>query len=30
VDGIVVIVRPLVGAMGEAAIGGEQFRYVPK
>ena len=30
VDGIAVIVRSLAGAMAEAAIGGEQFKYVPK
>ena len=30
VDGVAVMVRPLTGAMAEAAIGGEQFRYVPK
>jgi hypothetical protein len=30
VDGVLVIVRPLAGAMAEAAIGGQQFRYVPK
>ena len=30
VEGTVVIVRSLTGAMAEAAIGGEQFKYVPK
>ena len=30
VDGVLVIVQPLAGAMAEAAIGGQQFRYVPK
>jgi lipid-binding SYLF domain-containing protein len=30
VDGLVIVVRPLAGAMAEAAIGGEQLRYVPK
>lgn len=30
VDGVAVIVRPIEGAMAEAAVGGQQFRYVPK
>jgi lipid-binding SYLF domain-containing protein len=30
VDGVAVIVRPIEGAMAEAAAGGQQFRYVPK
>lgn len=30
VDGVAVIVRPLAGAMAEAAVGGQQFKYVPK
>jgi lipid-binding SYLF domain-containing protein len=30
VHGVAVIVQPLTGAMAEAAIGGQQFRYVPK
>lgn len=30
VDGVAVVVRPLAGAMAEAAIGGQQFKYVPK
>ena len=30
VDGIAVIVRPIGGAMAEAAVGGQQVTYVPK
>jgi lipid-binding SYLF domain-containing protein len=30
VDGVAVVVRPIEGAMAEAAVGGQQFRYVPK
>jgi lipid-binding SYLF domain-containing protein len=30
VDGVTVIVRPLAGAMAEASVGGQQFKYVPK
>lgn len=30
VDGVAVVVRPVDGAMAEAAVGGQQFRYVPK
>jgi lipid-binding SYLF domain-containing protein len=30
VDGVAVIVRPIEGAMAEAAVAGQQFRYVPK
>ena len=30
VEGIGVIVRPMAGAMAEAAIGGQQLTYVPK
>ena len=30
VDGVAVIVRPIEGAMAEAAVGGQQFRYIPK
>jgi lipid-binding SYLF domain-containing protein len=30
VDGVAVVVKPLAGAMAEAAIGGQQFKYVPK
>jgi len=30
VDGVAVIVRPIEGVMAEAAVGGQQFRYVPK
>lgn len=30
VDGVAVIVRPIVGAMAEASVGGQQFTYVPK
>ena len=28
--GVAVIVRPIEGAMAEAAVGGQEFRYVPK
>ena len=30
IDGIAVIVQPITGAMAEATIGGQQFKYVPK
>jgi lipid-binding SYLF domain-containing protein len=30
VDGIAVVVRPITGAMAEATIGGQQFKYVPR
>lgn len=30
VDGVAVIVRPIEGAMAEAAVAGQQFRYLPK
>ena len=30
VDGVAVIVRPIGGAMAEAAVGGQQVTYVPK
>jgi lipid-binding SYLF domain-containing protein len=30
VDGLVVIVQPIEGAMAEAAVAGQQFRYAPK
>jgi len=30
VDGVTVIVRPLAGAMAEASVGGQQFKYVPR
>lgn len=30
VDGVAVIVRPLAGAMAEAAVGGQQFKFFPK
>jgi lipid-binding SYLF domain-containing protein len=30
VDGVTAIVRPLAGAMAEASVGGQQFKYVPK
>lgn len=30
VDGMMVIVRPITGAMAEATIGGQQLRYAPK
>ena len=30
IDGIAVVVRPITGAMAEATIGGQQFKYVPK
>jgi lipid-binding SYLF domain-containing protein len=30
VDGVAVIVRPLAGAMAEAAVGGQQFKFIPK
>jgi lipid-binding SYLF domain-containing protein len=30
VDGVAVIVRPIEGVMAEAAVAGQQFRYVPK
>lgn len=30
IEGIVVVVRPITGAMAEATIGGQQFKYVPK
>jgi hypothetical protein len=25
-----VVIRPMTGAMAEATIGGQQFKYVPK
>lgn len=30
VDGVAVFVRPITGAMAEAALGGQKFTYVPK
>ena len=30
VDGVAVIVRPIEGAMAEAVVGGQQFKYVAK
>src|SRR5262249_43612325 len=30
IDGIVVVIAPLAGAMAQAAIGGQQITYVPK
>ena len=30
IEGIAVIVQPITGAMAEATIGGQQFKYVPK
>ena len=30
VDGVAVFVRPITGAMAEAAIGGQRITYVPK
>jgi len=30
VDGVVVFVRPLAGAMAEASVGGQKIKYVPK
>ena len=30
IDGIAVVVRPITGAMAEATVGGQQFKYVPK
>lgn len=30
IDGIAVIVRPITGAMAEATVGGQQFKYIPK
>jgi hypothetical protein len=30
IDGIVVVVTPLAGAIAQAAIGGQQITYVPK
>lgn len=30
IEGIAVVVRPITGAMAEATIGGQQFKYVPK
>jgi lipid-binding SYLF domain-containing protein len=30
IDGIVVVITPLAGAMAQAAIGGQQITYVPK
>ncbi len=30
IDGIVVVIDPLAGAMAQAAIGGQQITYVPK
>jgi lipid-binding SYLF domain-containing protein len=30
VDGVVVIVRPLAGAMAEASVGAQQFKFIPK
>jgi hypothetical protein len=30
VDGVWVIVRPLAGAMAEASVGAQQFKFIPK
>ena len=30
VDGVAVIVRPLAGAMAEASVGAQQFKFIPK
>lgn len=30
VDGVAVVVRPITGAMAEAAVGGQQLKYFPK
>lgn len=30
IDGIAVVVRPITGAMAEATVGAQQFKYVPK
>lgn len=30
IEGIAVVVRPITGAMAEATVGGQQFKYVPK
>jgi len=30
IEGIIVVIRPMTGAMAEATIGGQQFKYVPK
>ena len=30
IEGIAVVVRPITGAMAEATIGGQQFKYIPK
>jgi lipid-binding SYLF domain-containing protein len=30
IEGIAVVVRPITGAMAEATIGGQQFKYVPR
>jgi len=30
VHGVAVVVRPLAGAMAEAAVGGQQFKFIPK
>jgi lipid-binding SYLF domain-containing protein len=30
IEGIAVVVQPITGAMAEATIGGQQFKYVPK
>jgi lipid-binding SYLF domain-containing protein len=30
VDGVAVVIRPITGAMAEAAVGGQQLKYLPK
>ena len=30
VYGVAVVVRPLAGALAEAAVGGQQFKFIPK
>jgi lipid-binding SYLF domain-containing protein len=30
VDGVAVVIRPITGAMAEAAVGGQQLKYFPK
>jgi lipid-binding SYLF domain-containing protein len=30
IDGVAVVIRPITGAMAEAAVGGQQLKYFPK
>jgi hypothetical protein len=29
-DGVAVLVRPLTGAMAEASLGGQNFKFIPR